>query len=253
MGFAPAARTRPRRIPRRRSGEIALRKHDVPDGRLRRRFRGAIFFQGLLFFVVLGPAVTQRNLVLSGVDPQDLEVVLVAGLESRRRSRGARLRLVAVAFGPTLFDLADVAEALDAAGELDERAKVGHAQELALDDVIDVMHAEPICPDVVDLLDAEGEPPIFGVNLEHLGFDRLTLLERLAGVLDALGPTDVADVDQPVDAFLHFDEGAEIREAADAPRHGRANGVFVAERHPGIGHGLLQAEGDAALLLVHAE
>ena len=72
-------------------------------------------------------------------------------------------------------------------------------------------------------------------------------------MLDALRPGDIAHVHQPVDALFHLDKSAEIGEAANASRDRGPDGVFITEREPGIWHGLLESQGNAALLLADPE
>src|SRR5579862_3099977 len=93
--------------------------------------------------------------------------------------------------------LGDVAETLDALGDFDEGAELGSAQDLAVDDVADAVLLEEGVPHIrLKLLDAEGEAAVFGLDTEHDSLDLLTLLEHFAGVLDALGPREIADVDE---------------------------------------------------------
>lgn len=44
-------------------------------------------------------------------------------------------------------------------------------------------------------------------------------------MLDALGPTEVRNMNQAINAFFDLDESAEVRELADAAFHHRANTV----------------------------
>ena len=78
------------------------------------------------------------------------------------------------------------------------------------------MSRKPIGPDVVELLDAQRNAAIRRVDLEHLGLDGVALLERIARMLYAARPTDVADVDQAVKPFFNFDERAELGQVAHA-------------------------------------
>ena len=117
--------------------------------------------------MVLRTAEAQRNFVLAGIDAQDLEIIFCPGLErlSFRGSGRPLRRFIAVALGPAFLDLADVAQALDARGQFHKRAEVGYAHHFALHDVVDVMRAEPVCPDVIHLLDAQRQAAILRVNL----------------------------------------------------------------------------------------
>ena len=61
-------------------------------------------------------------------------------------------------------------------------------------------------------------------------------------MLHALGPAQVADVHQAVDAIFDFDEGSEVGEVADTAFHGHADREFLVQRVPGIGRQLPHAE-----------
>src|SRR2546427_8001762 len=64
-------------------------------------------------------------------------------------------------------------------------------------------------------------PPLFRshVDVEHHRLDLVALLVEIAGVLDALGPGDVAHVHQAVDPLLHADEDAEVGDVARSEEH----------------------------------
>ena len=72
-------------------------------------------------------------------------------------------------------------------------------------------------------------------------------------MLHALGPAQIADVDQAVNAFLDFDERAEIGEVAHPALDRGAHRILVMQRVPGIGGQLPHAERDAPLLRIHAQ
>src|SRR5579872_465496 len=66
-------------------------------------------------------------------------------------------------------------------------------------------------------------------------------------MLHALGPAQVADVDQAIDAVFNFDEGAEVSQVAHAPFDGHADGELLVQRVPRIGRQLAHSERNAAL------
>ena len=73
--------------------------------------------------------------------------------------------------------------------QLHEGAEVGHADDLALDDVADLVVREELVPDVGgELLEAQGQALVLGVDVEDDGLDDVALLQDLGRVLDALGP-----------------------------------------------------------------
>ena len=183
----------------------------------------------------------EADLLLFLVHLDDLELVLVADLQVDL------LAGVVDRFG-------DVAEAFDAFGDLDEGAELRGAQDLALDDVADAVLGEERIPDIgLELLDAEREAAVLRLDAEDDCLDLLTLLENFRGVLDALGPAEVGDVDQTVDAVFDLDEGAEVGEVADAAFDDGTDGVLVLELLPGIVLELLHAERDAAVVGVDRE
>ena len=63
----------------------------------------------------------------------------------------------------------------------------------------------------------------------------------------------VGDVDEPVDALLDLDEGAELGQVAHLALEPRADRVLLGELLPGVRLDLLQAEADAVRLLVEAQ
>src|SRR6185437_15215524 len=183
----------------------------------------------------------EADLLLVVAHLDDLEVVLVADVERELVS--------------ALVDcLGDVAETLDALGDLDEGAELRGAQNLAVNDVADAVLLEERVPHVrLKLLDAQGEAAVLGLDAKHDSLDLLTLLEHFGGMLDALGPGEVADVDEAVDAVLDFDEGAEVGKVADAALDDSTGGVLVLEVLPGVLLELLHAQRDAAVVGVDRE
>ncbi len=73
-------------------------------------------------------------------------------------------------------------------------------------------------PDVIHLLHAKRNAPRALVDLQHFRFDRVALLVNFRRVLDSPGPRNVADVNQAIEAFLDFQERAELRKVADSLR-----------------------------------
>ena len=222
----------------------ALPRDQVADGGAVGRRRGRRVLVGLDFLArcfFADGTDAQANFLFFLIHLDDLEVVLVAGLEMHRLS-------VAIdGFGV-------VAEAFDALSDFDECAEVGHAQNLAVDDVADAMLREERIPNIgLHLLDAEREAALVGLNGEDDGFDLVALLQDFGRMLDARGPAQVADVDEAVDSVFDFDEGAELGEIADAAFDGRAHGILVVQRIPRVGGQLPHAERDAAFGRIDAD
>ena len=147
-----------------------------------------------------------------------------------------------------------VAQAFDSVGDLDKCAEAGQAQHLAVDDIAHAMLLEEGLPDIgLQLLHAQREAAFVGLDRQHDGLHLVALLQDFRRMLDALGPAQVADVDQAVDAVFDLDEGAEVGEVADLAFDDGAHRELLVQGLPGIGLKLLQAEGDAALLRVHVQ
>src|SRR5271154_5781041 len=72
-------------------------------------------------------------------------------------------------------------------------------------------------------------------------------------MLDALGPADIADVNQAFHALFDFDERAKVGEVANASSDDRADGIFFRGGVPWIGESLLEAQGNAALIRFYFE
>ena len=134
-----------------------------------------------------------------------------------------------------IVELGDVNQSLDPFVELDEGAEVRHPRHLALDDVADVVSREEVVPDVGgELLEAQRQPLVLGIDAEHHRLDHVALLEHFGRMLDPLAPRHVGDVDQAVDVLFDLDERAELGEVAhlaldlradrDTSRRARATG-----------------------------
>src|SRR2546425_932431 len=145
-------------------------------------------------------------------------------------------------------------EPLDVVAEVDDHALVHEAQDATSQlgaHRVGLADAEPRI--LLGLLQPQRDPLVLRVDVEDQHADFVALLDDLRGMLDALGPGHVGDVDQAVDARLDLDEGAEGGEVANLARDAGADGVFLRQRHPRIFFGLLHAEGDLLLRLVHLE
>jgi hypothetical protein len=67
----------------------------------------------------------------------------------------------------------------------------------------------------LQLLDAQAQAAVLRLNAENDSLHLFALLHDLRGVLDALGPAQVRDVNQAVDAVLDLDEGAKVGQVAN--------------------------------------
>ena len=65
------------------------------------------------------------------------------------------------------------------------------------------------------LLVAEAQAPVLLVHFQHHHFHLVTDAAEFARVLDALGPAEVADVDETIHTLLQFGEDAEVGESVE--------------------------------------
>src|SRR4030042_1986952 len=77
------------------------------------------------------------------------------------------------------------------------------------------------------VLDAQGKTLVVLVDIEDLGLHHLPLLVELGGVLEPLGPGNVGDVHQAVEAFINADEDAEIGNVFDFAFDDRPHRAFL--------------------------
>ena len=105
---------------------------------------------------------------------------------------------------------------LDALEQLDERAELGQPRRSCrVSTSPDAVGLEELLEHVgLQLLDAQRQALVLGVDLEDDGLDLVALVQHLAGMLDPLGPGQVGDVHQAVDPFLDLDERAEVGDVA---------------------------------------
>ena len=131
--------------------------------------------------------------------------------------------------------LGDVAETFNALRDLDKRAELRGAQNLAVDHVAHAMRGEEALPDVgLQLLDAQAEAAVLRLDAENDSLHLFALLHDLRGMLDALGPAQVGDVNQAVDAVFDLDEGAEVGEVAHAALDHCAGRILLGQVLPRI-------------------
>src|SRR5260370_17647346 len=105
---------------------------------------------------------------------------------------------------PAVFDLRVVAERFDVLAKLDERAEGGDPRDFALHQLSDLVRLEPVAPDVVHLLDTEGNPAVLRLDLEHFGCDWLPLAEDFCRVLHSPPPPYLANRNHPHNPLLAF-------------------------------------------------
>src|SRR5512138_42131 len=104
----------------------------------------------------------------------------------------------------------------------------------------------------VERLDRERDLALLQVHVDDLDLDLVPLLHDVAGVLDPL-VLHLGDVDEPLDAGLELDEGAEVGDLRDLALELGADRVALRQRGPRIGRELLDAEAEPLVLDVDVE
>ena len=104
-----------------------------------------------------------------------------------------------------------------------------------------------------ELANAERDLLLFFVDAEHDRFDFLACSRARRTDADALGPGKFGDVDEAFDALFEFHERAVRHEVRDLAFDPLASREAFFDLVPRIVLGLLEAEGDALLLLVDVE
>jgi len=142
------------------------------------------------------------------LDADDAHEQLVAFTHQLRRIGGGRVG-----------HLAGVQEGLNARLQADERAKLGHAGDLALDQLADMVHLVDQRPGVgLQALEAQADALAFGVQAQHEHLNLVAHAQQLARVAHTV-PGQLGDVDQAVSP-AEIDKRAEIAQTADdAPPH----------------------------------
>src|ERR1051326_1317474 len=142
-------------------------------------------------------------------------------------------------------------EPLDVVADFHDHALVHqplHAPAQLRADRVGLADAQPRV--LLGLLQAERDPLVLGIDVEDQHLDLVALLHHLGGMLHALGPRHVGDVDQAVDPRLDFDERAERRQVADLALEAGAHRVLLRQRPPRVLLGLFHPERDLLLGLV---
>src|SRR5271165_1739647 len=203
-----------------------------------------IIFQPVSLLVIGQRTDAEPDLFLRFIQLDDLEIHFLA------QGQG---RLFAAMIGGA-WNFRPVAQAFHAGREFHEHTEIDGAAHSAPHNIAHLMRAEEALPGVrLKLLDAKREAAVGRVDIEDHGLGELALLQNLGRMLDALGPGQIGNVHQTVDALFDFNEGAEIGELAHASFHYRADVVTRGHSGPGIGFELLDTERDAPVARLDVE
>src|SRR2546428_8308575 len=132
----------------------------------------------LAALILQGGLHGQPDLLLGNVHLVDL-----------RRNDVVTTQLVSRLLDALLRNLRNVHQALDPLGDLHERTEVREADHTPRDQVADGVGLEKLLPDVrLQLLDAQRQALVLGVDLQDDCLDLVPFLQHLGGVFQTLGP-----------------------------------------------------------------
>src|SRR6185369_625988 len=117
---------------------------------------------------------------------------------------------------PGPVDVGQMDHAVDFAGQAYKQAELGDVANLALDRAADRVLFDERVPRVRhDLLEAEADPALLRIHVEHHDLDLLAGRDDLARVHVLLGPAHFGDMDQALDTRLQFDKSAVVGDVGD--------------------------------------
>src|SRR4029079_12280728 len=186
----------------------------------------------------------ERNALLLYINVEDLRL--------ERFALAVKLKRFLARNAPR--DVGHVDHAVDIAFEADEQPELGGVLDFALDGGADGVFLGKGRPRILlRLLEAERNPPLLFVDLEHLHVDFLAGRNDLARVHVLLGPAHLRDVDQALDARLEFNERTVFGNVGHSAAEHALDRVLGGRALPGIAFQLLHAEADALRIAVDAD
>ncbi len=147
---------------------------------------------------------TQRQLLSSSIDAQDLDIDLVADVD----------HLVGMIDATSPGHFADVDQAFDARFQLDECTVAHHVDNFALDDRTHWVLLDNVFPWVLLLLlQTQSDLLLFAIDLQNLDLDLLIDSNHLRWMANAF-PAHIGDVQQTIDT-AQVDERTEVGDVLD--------------------------------------
>src|SRR5215813_12269953 len=197
----------------------------------------------LAFFRLAQRADAESNLSFVDIQVNNLRFYLVSNFKKARRfiyPFGAQLRHMNESFNTLV--------------QAHKNPEIGHTRDLSLDLRT---HRKPFSNNFPwisrQLFDTQGEALVFNVYTQHLGFNHVALLIQLRWVLDFLAPMKVRNMNQAIDAFFYAYENAKIRDVSNRSLDNGSDGIFFLSEFPGIGHDLLQSQGNTTMARIYVE
>src|SRR5699024_2104965 len=104
-----------------------------------------------------------------------------------------------------------------------------------------------------ELLDAQGNAFLVGVDTQNNGFDLFAFLEVAYSFFAGLGPGKIGQVNQTIDTARQAHKHAEVGNGLDGALYLVATGEVYGELFPGICAALLHAQCNTATIFVDVE
>ena len=150
--------------------------------------------------------------------------------------------------------VADVKESIDALFQFDESTVIGEVADFALHGGSWRVLGCDIVPGIGGgLLHSQGDFLFLLVDAQNDDLHLVTDIDQFGGVIDALGPGHLADVDESFDAVFEFDKCPIGHDVDDLAGHARIDGELVLDAFPRAGGLLFEAEGDFLFFTVDVE
>src|SRR6185312_6708614 len=214
----------------------------------------------------LGRAARRRRVVAAGTGRFG-QALFALGADRQRQlpalavhagelgfDRVAHLQVLGGVVNALLGDVVGAQIALDTLAKIDHRTLGIDFLHRAGDDAAARIRRHELAERILfHLLDAKRDALALRVDREHDSLDLVALLEVAHEVFAGHLPGDVGQMHQPVDAAFQADEHAEVGDRLDLAGHLVALLVHGGKRFPRVGPRLLDAERDAAPLLVHVQ
>ena len=148
----------------------------------------------------------------------------------------------------------DVNQTVNALVNTDEHTEISDVADGAFDDRTNRIGLSQFVPRIrLKLTHTKRNTLVLHVDAKNFGFHNIAHFDELGGVLDALVPAHLRDVNKSLDAVFQLDERAIVGNGYHLSAHNRTDGVFVVGLGPWVGTNLFVAQGDTHCVRVELE
>ena len=150
--------------------------------------------------------------------------------------------------------IGDMDKAVDAVFQFHKGAVNGEVADHAFDLAADWITLVDGFPRIaVRLTETEGDLLVVSVDGEDGRLDDVADLDEFRRMIDLAGPRELGDVDEAFQAFFQFHESAVRQQIDDFAFHDGAGRILLIDIQPGVRGHLLDAEGNAFLIVIDAD